>query len=226
MNEELLWERPLIDVSPQPGVSVMACDIMALESDDLFYFAMERVSEQRRAAIVGMKNRMAQNLRLGATLLLDRLLRRHGLHECDMVYGEGEHGKPFFANCQHLAFNLSHSGTMAAAALMPVPLVTYGADMWRHADGKALQVRQLGVDIQQRTRVRERLADCVFSDAEVAQIQADAHPDQAFTRLWARHESHVKATGEGVNRPLPPIPADAILHEYEVGGYSLSLCLI
>ena len=226
MNEESLWVRPLIDVSPQPGVHVLACDVMPLESDELFFYALEHVSDQRQAAIVGMKNRMAQNLRLGATVLLDLLLHRHGLHECDMVYGEGEHGKPFFANCPHLAFNLSHSGTVAAAALMPVPLVTYHPDLWRKSIGQPLQLRQLGMDVQQRTRVREHLAECVFSEAELAQIQADEHPDQVFTRLWARHESHVKATGEGVNRPLPPIPADALLHEYELGGYCLSVCLI
>lgn len=205
---------------------MLACDVMALESDELFFHELERVSEQRQAAIVPMKNRLAQNLRLGVTVLLDLLLHRHGLHECDMVYGESEHGKPFFANCPHLAFNLSHSGTVAAAAIMPVPLVTYQPDMWRQSDGKPLQRRQLGLDVQQRTRVRERLLESVFSDAEMAQIQSDAHPDEMFTRLWARHESHVKATGEGVGRPLPSIPADAILHEYDLGGYSLSLCLL
>ena len=226
MKNEILFMPPLLDVSPHPGVYVLAADVMELESDELFYYALERVSEQRRQSIVGMKNRMAQNLRLGATLLLDRLLHRQGMHEIDMVYVEGPHGKPSFANCPHLAFSLSHSGTMAVAGLMPMPLVTYGYEAWRQAETQPLQKLQMGIDVQQRTRVREHLINSVFSDAEVARIQSADNPDQAFTRLWARHESHVKATGQGVCRPLPDIPDDAVVHEYEVGGYCISVCLM
>lgn len=226
MNNEIPFAKPLLDVSPRCGLHVLVADVMALNSDQLYCYALERVSEQRRQAIIGMKSRMAQNLRLGATLLLDRLLREHGLYERDMNYALSEHGKPYFSNGSHMAFSLSHSGTLAAAALMPQPFVSYTPDAWKQANPEPRQYSLLGLDIQRPTRVREQLATSVFSEAEQAQIMADAQPDQTFTRLWARHESHVKATGQGVSRPLPPIPAEADLFEYELGGYQLCICLI
>ena len=217
---------PLIDISPLPGLYVIAADVSELDSEGLFWCAMEQASEQRQQAVMALRNRLSRNLRLGATLLLDTLLQRHGLYERDQSYEFGAHGKPGFAGHTHLTFSLSHSGTVAAAALMPLPFVSYHGDAWRQDAVHPCNYTGLGVDVQRRTRLREHVADCVFTPAEMVQIQASSDPDAEFTRLWARHESHVKATGQGVERPFPPIPSAATFFTREFGGYSLSVCLI
>lgn len=226
MKNEILFMPALLDVSPRPGVHVLAADVTELESDELFHFALERISPQRREVINKVHRRTVQDLHLGATLLLDRLLRRHGLYERDMRYDFSTHGKPSFADYPHLAFNLSHSGTMALAALMPQPLVSYTGDAWRHADPPSVHYKSLGADIQRLSTVREHLAGNIFPADELEAIRTAANPDETFTRLWARHESHVKATGLGIQCPLPPLPPEADLHEYTVGKYSISICLL
>jgi len=226
MNNDFQLLTPLLDVNPEPGVRVLAADVTPLESDELFWFALSRLSSHRRKLVEETKNRKVQNLRLGAALLLDKLLNQHGLHECDMEYFEGEHGKPGFATIRNLAFSLSHSGSVAAAALMPAPFVTYESRAWKNGEPMRRIASSLGLDVQKQTHKWESVAKAVFSEEELAAIRQAPAPDEHFTRLWARHESHVKATGEGVGRPLPEIPAEARIHEFQFGDYLLSLCIL
>lgn len=80
--------------------------------------ALQHLSSYRREKVEACGNPRNRALSIGVALLLDGLLSEHGLHECEMTYVEGEHGKPSFANHPELLFNLSHSGSLVAAAML------------------------------------------------------------------------------------------------------------
>ena len=98
-----------------------------------------------------------------------------------------ERGKPWLASLP-LAFSLSHSGPFAACAV---------------AD------HEIGLDIQVRSAVHQPLLKRCFSEDERRWILESGDPDRAFTELWSLKESYLKATGEGISRPM--------------GGFSLDL---
>ncbi len=102
-------------------------------------------------------------------------------------YIEGEFGKPELAPCcatPTLRFNISHTRGMVACAI------------GRH---------QVGVDVESADRAIDfGLADTVFAPEE-GLILKSASPDQIgclFFRFWTLKEAFIKATGEGLNRPL------------------------
>ena len=81
-------------------------------------------------------------------------------------------GKPYFEDRQDLYFSLSHSGTVAAAALSDVPV---------------------GLDVEKiRESYRESLINRCLSPEEKAVYDGD------FTRVWCRKEALAKLSGEGI----------------------------
>jgi 4'-phosphopantetheinyl transferase len=85
-----------------------------------------------------------------------------------------------------LKFNLAHSRGFVACA------VTLGSEIG--IDVEAISSRHSGLDI----------AAHFFSPAEVAILRATA-PDrqhEVFLRFWTLKEAFIKATGEGLSRPL------------------------
>ena len=97
----------------------------------------------------------------------------------------GAAGKPQLTGTSAApAFNLSHTGDLAALAVTPA--------------------HPLGIDIEAVRPLKEDIAERFFSTAEVRALQA--HPPSermaAFTRCWTRKEAFVKATGDGLGFPL------------------------
>lgn len=102
-------------------------------------------------------------------------------------YGAG--GKPLLASDQtHVAldFNLSHSRELALLAF------TYN--------------QAIGIDLEyvQPEIVWEQIAERFFSPQEIASLRAlpDNLQPAAFFNCWTRKEAFIKATGEGLSRPL------------------------
>jgi len=83
-------------------------------------------------------------------------------------------------------FNLSHAG--------PVGLVAVSAE------------REVGIDVEEIREIAnlDDLAEACFSPAESAALAAVPAPDRlrAFFTGWTRKEAFLKATGEGLSRPL------------------------
>jgi 4'-phosphopantetheinyl transferase len=103
-------------------------------------------------------------------------------------FRQGPHGKPEIAagpGVQQLGFNISHTDGLVACA------VTYGRDV--------------GVDVEASDRTIDlAMADQYFAPAEAATVRS-VPPDQArclFFRFWTLKEAFIKATGEGLSRPL------------------------
>ncbi len=99
------------------------------------------------------------------------------------------HGKPDLSpdsGGDWLAFNLSHSGTMAL----------YGITL----------KRRIGVDIEyiRPDTASAEIAERFFSAREVAALRAlpVAVQHEAFFNCWTRKEAYIKAIGEGLSHPL------------------------
>lgn len=98
----------------------------------------------------------------------------------------GEKGKPFLATETGLQFNVSHSGGLFVCA------VSSGLP--------------IGVDVEEIRPMEDMtaIADHFFAPAEQRHLASIAEADRkhAFYECWTRKESVIKATGEGISRPL------------------------
>jgi len=100
-------------------------------------------------------------------------------------FQHGPCGKPWIAS-NALRFNTSHSGDWA--------LVAVSSD------------HELGVDVERvdSTRADRDLARRFFAPAEVAELESLPASERVmgFFNCWTRKEAFIKATGEGLQRPL------------------------
>ncbi len=198
-------------------VSVLVAGVEALMSDDgARQAAIAACSPQRREHALRLRATRSQALSVGATLLLDELLRRHSLRERDMTYTIGPHGKPAFAACKQIAFSLSHSGTMAAAACLAVS----PTDVARTG---------LGIDIERKGRYRTELVRRMFAPADrlrMASARTEEQRQAIFADVWTRTEAYAKATGRGLTWPVQVPPPEACFHSCDApDGYRLCVCL-
>ncbi|MCR5180502.1 MAG: 4'-phosphopantetheinyl transferase superfamily protein [Bacteroidaceae bacterium] len=207
---------------PLPGdertnVHLLVADVSALMNNaEQLEQATASLSPQRQSKATSCSNPRVRGLSVGVTLLLDRLLQERGLRERDMHYEEGSHGKPALTAALTdeglpLQFNLSHSGRMAAAALLP-------------------GTTAVGLDIQHITRYRPEIVRRVFNAEDKRQLAActdEASRERLFTRLWCRAEAYAKATGDGLQWPFPTPSPQAYFHDFEVcEDYLGCLCLL
>ena len=207
-----LDQRIPVGTAEGKTVHVVVASVDALLADEgLQAECLPMFSPVRRAKVEAYKHPRSRCLSIGVGLLLDRLLAEVGLRERDMDYVEGEHGKPSLVGFPDIAFNLSHSGSMVAAAM------TVGTE-------------HIGIDIQRIARYRPELVRRVFSDADRAKLAAlatDAERERLFTRLWCRAEAYAKATGAGLQWPFCDPPSEAVFHEFDVDAdYCCVMCTI
>lgn len=99
------------------------------------------------------------------------------------------HGRPSLAPDQSdmmLDFNVSHSHELALLAFS--------------------RGRAVGIDLEyvRQDIVHEKIAEHFFSAQEVASLQtlSDNQRTAAFFNCWTRKEAFIKATGDGLTRPL------------------------
>ena len=117
---------------------------------------------------------------------LRRLLgERMGIPPESLVFEHGPQGKPWLPGTE-TSFNLSHSGQWFACAI---------------SSGGTL-----GMDIERIQPLDDMLgmAQHFFAPAEVERLFAIPEDERthSFFQCWTRKEAVIKATGEGVSRPL------------------------
>ena len=135
------------------------------------------VSDYRREKLCTLQRPEDRRRALGAELLLLHALGRCCPElplppriECE------EGGKPFLRDAG-IHFNLSHSGDFAACALSE---------------------EDVGLDLQIPISAQERLLRRVLTAQEREYLEYSKDRDAAFTELWCRKESFIKATGRGL----------------------------
>lgn len=127
---------------------------------------------------------------IGARGLLRELLGRYlDVDPAALCFAYGPRGKPSLAGDggpERVRFNVSHSGGLALLAFA--------------------RERELGVDVELERPVpeAESIAERYFSPREGAELGRlpPAERPQAFFRCWTRKEAFIKATGDGLSRPL------------------------
>lgn len=215
---------PLAD-GTEGAVRVVVADVQELIDDEAAQTkALSGLSPMRREKALACKNPRSRALSTGVSLLLDLLLQPLGLRERDMVYVVGEHGKPEFRDCPS-PFNLSHSGSLAAAAIV---LPDAAKEERRKEDGRWQTF--IGLDIQRITRYRPELVRRVFGVEERAALAActtEGDRERLFTELWCRAEAYAKATGRGLQWPtLTPPPETRLITLSLPTDYCGCLCTI
>lgn len=113
----------------------------------------------------------------------------------DFVIYRDENGKPYQGTVPGLYFNCSHSGSMVACAI---------------ADA------EVGVDIQKITdgsKVKER----IFCKQELSE-------NPCFTEIWAKKESYLKLTGEGLRREMATLYVRIMQENGEVQWFGGPVC--
>ncbi len=104
----------------------------------------------------------------------------------------GPHGRPGLASDRPLRFSVAHSGRLACLAICrdhPVGVDLESGDVGRSP-----------AHVERRLAAEERLA-LRATDDHARRI--------AFLRIWTRKEAYLKATGEGLGRPLSSFAVSA-----------------
>jgi 4'-phosphopantetheinyl transferase len=166
-DEVHLWAWTLDPASPDPSAHVALLDSQELQRMYKFYFDRDRARYAANHA----------NLRRILGAYLNKLPEQVKL-QADSL------GKPELAFEDPLAFNLSHSRTIAVLAV---------------ANGQPV-----GVDVEYVRPIEPEVAARHFSAVELAalnQLQGDAWVT-GFYRCWTRKEAILKAEGVGLRRAL------------------------
>lgn len=185
-----------------------------LEREEVFRHFLCGLSKERQQKIEAIKVSGGRRSSLGAWVLADYGLRSlYGLRERELCIGYGAYGKPYVQDEPDIHFNLSHSGDYVLAAFASA---------------------KVGCDIQKTAgNVRkERVSTRYFTEKERRAIAAGMD----FYRIWARKESYIKCTGDGMSCDLRSfdVVADCVtmmgedkkkyFAEYGLPGYVMAVC--
>ena len=152
-------------------------DISRLNTDPGLY----PLSEDRLTSLSRLRNEAVRQQGLGAELLLITALRKLEKRlPLPLSITRTKLGKPVIDGLPW-HFNLSHTERYAACCVYDRPL---------------------GIDIQETKHVPERFLTRFFTPEEKEAVLESDQPDEAFTRIWCRKESFLKASGLGLSIEL------------------------
>ena len=142
--------------------------------------AMELLPDARIKKLARIKQEDSKWESLTAGLMLEYGLREYGLSGRSVTFLENKDGKPYIFEYPDLHYNLSHSGAYVALAFSDVAV---------------------GIDLEKPRRNQMRLVERFFAEEE-SRLLLQNWSDEAFTRMWTRKESFIKACGIGMRMPL------------------------
>ena len=160
-------------------LKVYIADVTPLEDKKTYECYFEKSIPWRRKKADSIKPQNAKIRSIGAGILLKKALEDVGVPKNLWSFTQAESGKVLLADAEELMidFNLSHSGDKVMCAISDC---TVGCDVEA---------------VKENTKVAKRFFTA--KEAELAQGNAEM-----FTRIWTLKESFIKATGEGLSRPL------------------------
>ena len=143
-----------------------------LAVDEAARAARFRYEEHRRAFVVA---------RGALRILLGRIL---GAAPASVQFRYGPHGKPQVVSGEHVDFSASDTAGLAMFAFA--------------------RECELGLDVEKIRPMPDaaRIANAYFTAEEAASLASTPADESAFFRYWVCKEAYVKATGEGLIRPL------------------------
>lgn len=181
---------------------IYCADVSALDPDGEY-----TLSEYRRARLSSVRQDAARRSGIGAELLLNHAVRSwRGDFPLPLDIAALEHGKPALRGGEAF-ISLSHSGTYAAAAVCD---------------------EEIGLDIQRNMPLNSALARRFFAPDEQEHIARAEDGALAFTEIWCRKESYIKALGTGLATPLASFSVIGMpdIWHCALGGYQLAVCVL
>lgn len=166
------------------------------------------LSAYRREKLAALKVPRTRSESVFSELLLRYALSDSGFPvDTPLAIEAGEHGKPYLTGGECF-FSISHS---AGAVLC------------------ALSDREIGADLQIRTKAKPPLMERFFSEDERKYILSAENTEEAFTEIWTKKESWCKLSGLGLALPLKSFSvldesiSPLMLHR-RAGEYHMSVC--
>ena len=173
------------------------------------------LDENRRKKTLRFLREESRKQSLGAGLLLQKALKRHGFENSKITFSKN--GKP---KTDGVCFNLSHSGEFVVCSI-----------------GE----KDVGCDIEKAEKERLAVANRFFTKNENAYLDSfeGEEKKREFFRLWTLKESYMKLTGEGFSLSLSDFEisvdngiflmrdnkkCDVCFKEFQTEGYALSVC--
>lgn len=210
-------------------------EITDLKEESVYKKAIGNVDEARAARLDSMRQESSKVQSLAAGLLLSFSLEKYlsgdteqGICQVSVTQAlaeleskdilkirqysiaKTEPGKPYFADCPDMHFNLSHSGDYVVCGIGDVPI---------------------GVDIQVwKENVKESLSKRVLHEKEQG----------FFFDIWAAKEAYCKCTGKGLAKDMRQLMCDFANEKIEdtltgttkqlylpkiLNGYSVAVCV-
>lgn len=200
----------------QDMVYVYAADITNLPDPKEEPHILDALTDERIGRIQKYLKPEDRKRSLGAGLMLNKILPRHGALPGTVRIGAD--GKP---RVEGVFFNLSHSGNLVICAA---------------AEG------EVGCDVEKIVKAPEGVAERFFHKDETAYIKegTEQERDERFFRIWTMKESYIKMTGEGMRLSFDSFafvigPEDVKvcrdgkilschIKEYDIPGYKVSVC--
>ncbi len=158
-------------------------------------WAMQAVSDERRACARRFRREADQRGSLAAYLLLRHALREgYGIDEMPvLVYNQ--HGKPSLAGHPDLYISLSHSEGAVAVAVDTAPV---------------------GIDIEVLALPEPDVVAFTMNEGERELISHADDPAVQFVTLWTMKESLLKMSGEGLRDDMRTVLADSDYYQFDV----------
>ncbi|MCR5835237.1 MAG: 4'-phosphopantetheinyl transferase superfamily protein [Lachnospiraceae bacterium] len=117
-----------------------------------------------------------------------------------------ENGKPIVETDRpvRVYYNVSHSGDYAIAVAM---------------------AEEVGIDVQCISKMNEGVMRKIFSNEEIDRVNSAVDKNLEFTRIWAKKESYLKYTGDGIFKGMKEQKyKDCHFSEYVFDRYVISVC--
>ncbi len=167
-------------------MNVLYINVDCLKNINLFEEKLGQMSKKRRVRTLSYRYDADKRLSLGAGILLDEGLKKIGYRERELSFDVNEQGKPYYSQLPNFYFNLSHSGSYAAAVF-----------------GESL----VGIDIEQNKneKMKLKIAKRFFSEREYEMLKTVGDEDEQaklFYQIWTLKESFVKMVGQGMSIPF------------------------
>ena len=162
---------------------------------------LSQLSEYRKNKLSKASNDKLIRQSIAGELLLEKALE--GLYSRPLPLELSDNAKPYIIGSK-LHFNLSHSGEYVACAVCS---------------------EELGLDIQLERNCDLKLAKRYFTDEEYKYLVNNPH---AFTEIWVKKESRLKALGTGLKAGLDSFSVFDKAWEYHycrIGDLHIAVCV-
>lgn len=153
------------------------------------------VSSERQERILRLKSEKDKIISLSTELLIrHEISQQLNIPFSEIIFGYGEHGKPYILNDRDYFFSVSHSDNCIAFSGGNFPI---------------------GIDVEQISCGNIKIAKRFFTANEYNFIKTSKESSEDFCKIWTSKEAYLKMLGVGLSKSL---------RSFDVTDKSLDCC--